>query len=132
MNILAKSTVVIFLLFIGGCAHHSGYYAGRSHIGRVGISVDSYIPYNAYPVDPFYHDHNVYLRRPFKRKYKAFKPRYDDYYYDHNRSFNKHYSRRDYGRQKRAYAYKRQGKGERGYGRRRVGRDSNRDSYRYR
>jgi len=106
MNIFAKSTVILLLLLLAGCVRHSGYYAGRSHIGRVGISVDSYIPYNAYP---FYHDPNVYLRRPFKPKHRAFKPRYEHDYYNHNhhRSFNKHYSKRGYGRQKRAYAYKR-------------------------
>jgi len=96
MNNLAKLTILVSLLFLGGCAQHSGYYAGRSHSGGVGISVDSYIPFNSY------YEHDTYHRRPVKHKSHAYNSGYDAHYYDNrhydNRHKNKHYSKRKHGK----------------------------------
>jgi|GEM_PF-3426016 len=97
MNNFAKLTILVSILFLGGCAQHSGYYAGRSHSGAVGISVDSYIPFTSY------YDHDVYLRRPVKYKSHAYNSRYDGHYYDNrhhhdNRHKSKHYSKRKPGK----------------------------------
>jgi len=102
MNNLTKITVLVLLLFLGGCAQHSGYYAGRSHSGAVGISIDSYIPFRSY------YDRDVYHRRPSKQKYHAYKPRYDEHYYDNrhhhdNRHKSKHYSKRKHGKYDHGY-----------------------------
>jgi len=71
MNNLAKLTILVSLLFLGGCAQHSGYYAGRSHSGAVGISIDSYIPFNSY------YERDTYYRRPVKYKSHAYNSGYD-------------------------------------------------------
>jgi len=99
MNNLAKLTILVSLLFLGGCAQHSGYYAGRSHSGGVGISIDSYIPFTSY------YEHDVYLRRPVIYKSHAYNFGYGVHYYDNhhhdNRYENKHYSKRKH----RNYGY---------------------------
>ena len=131
MNTLKKLTILVLLLFLAGCAHHSRYYSGRSGIGTVGIRVDNY--------NPYYQEYDVYLRRPVRYKYSTYKPYYDAHSYNdkhrhykknhkYDRSFNKHYSKRDYGKHKRGHEYERKGKREREYARHAF----KHDSYRYR
>jgi len=102
MNNFAKLTVLVLFLLLGGCAQHSGYYAGRSHSGGVGISIDSYIPFTSY------YEHDVYLRRPVKHKPHAYNSGYNEHYYDDrhhhhdNRYKSKHYSKRKHRKYDRA------------------------------
>ena len=123
MNILKKSITLLIVLFLSGCAHHSGYYSARSNSAAVGVSVDAYLPYRSYSN---YYDHDVYLRRPDKHVYRNSKPyfrkrdRYDHRYYDKQaRNDHKHESRYNYKRRNdkrdRNYAYSKKGKGKRNH-----------------
>lgn len=92
MKILTKFSLLLLLLFLSGCAHHSGYYSGRSNAASYGVSVDAYLPYSSYST---YYDRDVYIQRPIKRKYRVYQqPRYDRHYYGKQHKYQQHYDKR--------------------------------------
>jgi len=116
MKIFTKVSMLFLLVFLSGCAHHSGYYSGHSNNAAFGISVDSYLPYRSYSA---YYDRDVYLQRPVKhKKYRDYKPHYDKRSYGkHDRyehGHGKHESKRRDKKHNKYYAYKRNDKGKRG------------------
>ncbi len=86
MNILIKPSILLGVLLLSGCAHHSGYYTGHSKNVAFGLSVDSYLPHHR----TFYHDYDVYW--PDKYHYKAYKPRHKKHNYD---KYHHHFDRHD-------------------------------------
>jgi len=123
MNSLKKSITLLIVLFLSGCAHHSGYYSARSNSAALGISVDAYLPYRSYSN---YYDHDVYLYKPQKHIYRNSKPyfrkrdRYDHRYDKQARYEQKHQSKYHQKRQNkkhnnRDYAYSKKGKGKRNH-----------------
>jgi len=116
MNILAKSAILILILFLSGCAHHSGYYSGRSNFGAVGISVDARIPLYTYSR---HYDHDVYRPRSIRRKYRDYDSHHDshrygrhDYRHDRfNRYGKKHHSKHRYDQHYQDYSHRRRKKG---------------------
>ncbi len=66
MNTLYKSTFAVALLFLGGCAHHAGYYSGYYGGTGYGGGFSSYSGYrSSYPVyyDRPGHIHNTIVNR---------------------------------------------------------------------
>ncbi|WP_305908824.1 hypothetical protein Q9L42_008740 [Methylomarinum sp. Ch1-1] len=94
MNILTKAIIAVLALYLGGCAHHGGYYSGY-YDGGYAVGASSYASSYSYPV---YGARQVYVDRPIVRKHRVHKrPVYKTYRYrdrHEGRRYDKHYTKR--------------------------------------
>ncbi len=108
MNILKKSSLLVLILLLSGCAHHSGYYSGHSDFGAVGISIDARIPLQAYSR---HYQHDTYRPRSIRRRHRNYNSHHDSRHYDRygyyrsNRYGSKHGSNHSYDRHYRDYSH---------------------------
>ena len=70
MNPIIKRMLAFFLLFLGGCAHHSGYYSGTPHYGGYLFSRESYYSKPHYYEKHHHHDKKHYQAGSDWRRYK--------------------------------------------------------------
>lgn len=139
IKILKKSITLLIVLFLSGCAHHSGYYSTYSKNAALGVSVDSYLPYRSYST---YYDHDVYIHQPDRYIYRNYQPYYRKHHkygrrYDRRARYDqkhqaKYHRNRHHGRNDRAYAYSKRRKGKRNHINRWSGPATRNDNYRRR
>jgi len=118
MNILTKSGLLFLLLFLSGCAHHSGHYSGRSNHLAFGISIDNLLPpLPPLPIRPHtsFYSHDAYIHKPVvKHKYRGYKPHKQ--YHSKKHGYDHHNSGHQYERHARNDMHQRKGKNRKGRG----------------